>query len=183
MGKRSNFERRPTDFYPTPFEAVRPLLPWLRSSGIKTFAEPCAGAGDLVRHLEFFGLRCLYRGDITTGEDALAHDSYGPVDCVITNPPHSRNVMHKLIAHFQRIAPTTWLLIDHDWPATKQAVPFLAACSDIVTIGRLRWFAGSKFTGKDNYCWLRFDARHNSGPVFHGRESEMLPLLLDGAAP
>ena len=44
MGKRSNFERREADFYPTPFEAVLPLIPYLR--GIRTFAEPCAGDGD-----------------------------------------------------------------------------------------------------------------------------------------
>ena len=59
MGKRSNFERREADFYPTPRAAVLPLIPHLR--GIHTFAEPCAGDGALVRHLESFGLRCVYR--------------------------------------------------------------------------------------------------------------------------
>jgi hypothetical protein len=56
-------------FYPTPFEAVRPLIPHLR--GVRTFAEPCCGDGALVRHLESFRLRCVYRGDIATGQDAL----------------------------------------------------------------------------------------------------------------
>ena len=54
MGKRSNFERREADFYPTPRAAVLPLIPYLR--GIRSFAEPCAGDGALVRHLEGFGL-------------------------------------------------------------------------------------------------------------------------------
>ena len=45
MGKRSNFERREADFYPTPRAAVLPLIPHLRGSGIRTFAEPCAGDG------------------------------------------------------------------------------------------------------------------------------------------
>ena len=62
MGKRSSFERREADFYPTPRAAVLPLIPFLR--GIRTFAEPCCGEGDLVRHLESFGLRCTYAGDI-----------------------------------------------------------------------------------------------------------------------
>ena len=48
-----------------------PLVPFLRAGGIRTFAEPCAGNGDLVRHLESFGLRCVYQGDIRTGQDAL----------------------------------------------------------------------------------------------------------------
>ena len=62
MGKRSNFERRERDFYPTPAKAVAPLIPILR--GIRTFAEPCCGDGALVRHLEALGLRCVYTGDI-----------------------------------------------------------------------------------------------------------------------
>jgi hypothetical protein len=62
MGKRSDFERREADFYPTPRAGVVPLIPYLRGSGIRTFAEPCAGDGALVRHLESLGLRCVYSG-------------------------------------------------------------------------------------------------------------------------
>ena len=83
--------------------------------------------------------------------------------------------MHRLIAHFQRIAPT-WLLLDSDWAATRQAAPFLPHCSDIVAIGRVKWIEGSKHTGKDNHAWYRFDARHSGGPVFHGRgQGEVIP--------
>src|SRR4029077_9335010 len=70
MGKRSNFERRRTDFYPTSRAAVVPLIPYLRRGGIRTFVEPCCGEGDLARHLESFGLCCLFAGDIrTTGQE------------------------------------------------------------------------------------------------------------------
>jgi len=65
-----------------------PLVPYLR--GIGTFAEPCAGDGALVRYLEGVGLRCAYAGDIATGQDALARDSYGAADAIITNPPYTR---------------------------------------------------------------------------------------------
>src|SRR5262245_20797088 len=106
MGKRSNFERREGDSYPTPREAVAPLIPHLR--GIKNFAEPCCGDRGLVRHLEGFGLRCVYAGDIRTGQDALSVDTYGEIDAIVTNPPYARSVMHALIGHFERIAPT-WL--------------------------------------------------------------------------
>jgi hypothetical protein len=163
MGKRSNFERREADFYPTPRAAVLPLIPYLRASGIRTFAEPCAGDGALVRHLESFGLRCVYAGDISSGQDALALDHYGAIDAIITNPPydtaHRRKLMHALIEHFQRIAPT-WLLIDYDWSATKQAAPFMRHCSDIVILPRLKWFEDSKDTGKDNHAWYRIDSKH-----------------------
>src|SRR3954452_13551259 len=168
MGKRSSFERIPQDFYPTPYAAVPPLVPHLR--GVRTFAEPCCGDGSLVRHLETFGLRCVYAGDLVTGQDALALDTYGGADANITNTPYERPLMHALISHFQRIAPT-WLLLEFDWAATKQAVPFLRSCSDIVVVGRLRLFEGTKSCGKENFAWFRFDARHASGPVFHTHES------------
>lgn len=38
MGKRSNFERIPHDFYPTLAAAMPPLLPFLR--GMRRFASP-----------------------------------------------------------------------------------------------------------------------------------------------
>jgi hypothetical protein len=166
MGKRSSFERREADFYPTPRSAALPLIPFLR--GVRTFAEPCAGDGNLVRHLEGLGLRCVYAGDISTGQDALAIDSYGACDAIITNPPYTRDLMHRLIEHLQRIAPT-WLLMETDWVSTLQAVPYLVHCSDIVTIGRLKWLAESKHTGKDNYGWFRFDARYNGVTAIHRR--------------
>jgi len=170
MGKRSNFERRERDYYPTPATAVPPLIPHLRRHGVRTFAEPCCGGGALVNHLEGFGLRCTYAGDIATGDDALARESYGAVDAIISNPPYARPLMHALIGHFQRIAPT-WLLLEMDWAATRQAVPHLVCCSDIVVIGRLRWIAETTMTGKENFGWFRFDARHAGGPIFHTHQS------------
>ena len=172
VGKRSNgFERRQGDFYPTPFAAVPPLIPHLR--GVRTFAEPCCGDGALVRHLESFGLICRYAGDIANGQDALALDSYDDADANISNPPYTRPVMHALIDHLQGIAPT-WLLLEYDWTATKQARPFMKTCSDIVVIGRLKLIPGTKYSGKDNFAWCRFDERHSGGPILHNGETTSL---------
>jgi hypothetical protein len=173
MGKRSSgFERVPRDFYPTPYAAVPPLIPHLR--GVRTFAEPCCGDGALVNHLESHGLQCVYQGDIAAGQDALSLEHYGDADTIITNPPYTRPVMHALIEHFARILPT-WLLLESDWAHTKQAVPYMPRCSDIVSVGRLRWIAGTTMSGYDNFAWYRFDARHRAGPIFHARERELGP--------
>ena len=61
MGKRSDFERKPRDFYPTPMEAVKPLLEHLPEDFL--FAEPCAGNGALIKHLETKGV-CMWASDI-----------------------------------------------------------------------------------------------------------------------
>ncbi len=168
MGKRSDFKRRPMDAYDTPAEAVVPLVRFL--DGVKTFAEPCAGSGHLTWYLERLGLQCLYCGDIVDGLDALnltAADLTG-ADAIITNPPWTRELLHPLINHLMRLAPT-WLLFDADWCHTRQAVPFLGHCSHIVTVGRVKWIPDSPFTGKDNAAWYRFDRRHADGPRFFGR--------------
>jgi hypothetical protein len=167
MGKRSDFERRERDFYPTPLKAVEPLIPFI--NGTKRFAEPCVGTGDLVHHLDGFGLKCIYTSDIEDGIDALTVNSYGRGSYnIITNPPHKRTMLHPLIEHFQKIAPT-WLLIDLDWVANLQAVPYLPKCSDIVIIGRVKWIPDTPHTGKENYCWARFWHEHSDGPRLHNR--------------
>jgi hypothetical protein len=144
---------------------VIPLIPHL--NGTKRFVEPCAGDGDLVRHLESFGLHCAYSGDKSRGRDALNRDSYAAgLYQIVTNPPHKRELMHPLIEHFQNIKPT-WLLIDLDWVATLQAVPYLARCSDVVIIGRVKWIEGTPHTSKDSYAWYRFDAKYNGATRIH----------------
>jgi hypothetical protein len=182
---KGKFEPRPRDFYATPRKAVLPLIPHLRSSGIQTFAEPCCGEGDLVRHLESFGLACTYAGDIATGQDALAVRDYAAPDAIVTNPPfdtdNNRRLMHRLIRHFLHSGNVAWLLIDTDWLFTQQATPFLPACSDVVTIGRVKWFPGTPDQSTDNFAWYRFDAAHADGPRLHwlGRARQAaLPLSL-----
>jgi hypothetical protein len=186
MGKRSNFDHREADFYPTPLIAVPPLIPYLR--GIRTFAEPCAGEGDLVRHLESFGFRCIYAGDISTGQNAFDLTHLSGADACITNPPRSLRtqkpfdceLMHGLLEHFLIIAPTTptWLLAHHDWSATEQAAPYLLHCSDIVVVSRLKWIEGTPHTGKDDHAWYRFDARHHSGPALHNNRGHRGGVIL-----
>jgi hypothetical protein len=171
MGKRSSFERIPRDFYPTPAEAVAPLLRHL--SYETRFWEPCAGDGALIDHLVAAGHRCAGAWDIEPQRaDIARHDArtrlVGNIDCFITNPPWSRPILHELIAHLSRQAPT-WLLFDADWMHTRQAVPFMPLLRKVVSVGRVKWIPDSPFTGKDNCCWYLFDARSQAPAQFVGR--------------
>ena len=160
MGKRSSFERRPMDFYATPEAAVLPLLPWLPANA--KFCEPCAGEGDLIRHLEKHGHHCAHAFDLNSDKFYRVKDARFMVpselagaDYIITNPPWSRDVLHPMITRFADIAPT-WLLFDADWAFTKQAIPYMDYCQMIVAVGRVKWIEGSKNTGKDNCAWYNF---------------------------
>lgn len=175
VGKRSDFQRRPMDDYPTiDPNAVTPLVPFL--GNVLTFAEPCAGSGHLVRWLEAAGLVCVWSSDIADTDPPIDALSLFPsdleaADAIITNPPWTREILHRMIKHFQAIAPT-WLLFDADWAHTKQSAPYIDQCSHIVAVGRLRWIEGTKMKGKDNCAWHRFEISHTGGPRFIGWQQE-----------
>ena len=170
MGKRSDFERKPRDFYPTPMEAVEPLLPHLPEDFL--FAEPCAGNGALIKHLETKGI-CMWASDIEPQAKGICECDYSDIgfdeliesEYVITNPPWDRKILHPMIEYF---APRirTWLLFDADWMHTKQSAPYMKMCSKIVSVGRIKWFGN--MTGKDNCVWYLFDRKVNN-TIFYGR--------------
>ena len=176
MGKRSDFERKPRDYYQTPIEAVEPLLPHL-PEGFK-FAEPCAGNGALIEHLENKGT-CVWASDIepqakgihTSPYDKLGFEELIESDYIITNPPWDRKILHPMIAFFT-LRKDTWLLFDSDWMHTKQSRIYMPFCRKIVSVGRIKWFGD--MTGKDNCAWYLFslkrDGGHHAGPTeFIGR--------------
>ena len=169
MGKRSNFERNPRDFYPTPKEAVIPLLPHLPEKGL--FAEPCAGDGRLIEHIEeLTSLSGYWMTDIEPHADFIGNgdaltDKIVGCDICITNPPWDRKILHPLIDNLSNQLPT-WLLFDADWMHTKQSVPYIKMCSKIVSVGRIKWFGN--MTGKDNCALYLFDREANN-TIFYGR--------------
>ena len=174
MGKRSYFERKPRDFYPTPIEAVKPLIPHMPRKF--TFAEPCAGDGALCRHLEHYGGVCMWASDIDPQLEGIHKNDYSEIgyneliesEYIITNPPWDRAILHPMIEHLSKQKPT-WLLFDADWMHTKQSIPYLRYLHKIVSVGRIKWFGNT--TGKDNCAWYLFDAQTPPimGTFFYGR--------------
>lgn len=169
MGKRSSFERKPRDYYPTPYEAVVPLLPHLPSKS--QFIEPCAGDGRLIGHLERNGHKCTYACDIEPQAEGIEQKDvlfFGAElpwsELIITNPPWERDVLHAMISKFIETAPT-WLLFDADWMHTHQATQFRSYCEKVVSVGRVSW-EDNGVSGKDNCCWYLFDLRNKKPTEF-----------------
>lgn len=175
MGKRSDFERIPRDFYPTPKEAVAPLIPHLPEYFF--YDEPCAGAAALVMAFDDLtegrGSPCIVsdiepKNAIVEQMDFRDFKACKIADFIITNPPWDRKILHPMIEHFSAMRPT-WLLFDADWVHTKQSAPFMPWLQKVVSVGRVKWIPDSKMTGKDNCAWHLFD-QHLSGPTeFVGR--------------
>ncbi|MDX8483158.1 hypothetical protein RFN28_32605 [Mesorhizobium sp. VK24D] len=165
MSKRSRgkYPRASRDFYATPLKSVLPLVPHLRAHGVRDFAEPCCGEGDLVRHLEASGFRCTLASDIATRQDALDIATFDAP--VVTNPPYS--LLLPLVEHFIAAAPSAWLLLMADVAHNRYFRPLAPNCSDIVSAGRACWFGGG---GTENIAWFRFSRDHRTGPIFHNGE-------------
>lgn len=125
MGKRSTFERRERDFYPTPYAAVVPLLPHLWA--VKRYEEPCAGNGALISHLAKHGKICARASDIAPQSaniksgDATAQLSCNG-DCFITNPPRSGPFSTKLSSGFRTSHPLGCFLMRIDAHKTKRRI-------------------------------------------------------------
>ena len=171
MGKRSDFERNPRDYYKTPREAVLPLLPHLNKD--ESFDEPCAGDGQLAQILINEGYTCESVSDIEPQNDHIPQADVFKIksvvgDIFITNPPWDRTILHPLISHLSYMAPT-WLLFDADWMHTKQSIPYMQLCQKIVSIGRVKWFPETTMTGKDNCCWYYFTKDVSYSPYCYGR--------------
>jgi len=178
MGKRSSFARVERDYYPTPIEAVKPLIDHLPYNF--DYVEPCAGDGRLADHIGELtdgAGECLFMSDIEPRDrrvsqvDAMELDLGDPsvVDFVITNPPWDRKFLHPFIERYTFLAPT-WLLFDADWMHTKQSAMYMTYCRKVISVGRVKWIEGSKSVGKDNCCWYLFDLRKGGEPTtFHGR--------------
>lgn len=182
MSKRTpGLERRKHDKWHTPLKPATLLFPHL-APGVK-IVEPCAGNGALIHSLARGGFECVYACDVKPEKparhidveieqrDALTlracHIQKGAV--IATNPPWTRSLMHPLIFHLTKLAPS-WFLFDADWMHTAQAAEMLDRCSMIVSAGRVKWIAKSKGVGYDNCAWYLFERHHTGGPRFVGLE-------------
>ena len=177
MGKRSTFPRRARDLYPTPAEAVTPLLRHL-PTGVR-FVEPCAGDGALVKALETAGHSCVFASDIAPQAagiepgDVMALDHGWGAEMFITNPPWPGRYLRgeptlSVILHLSRFLPT-WLLLPADFAHNKYFSRVKPICSAIVSVGRVSWI-GNGTSGVDNAAWYLFDQnKADSITVFHGR--------------
>ncbi len=174
MGKRSDFKRRERDFYPTPYEAVGPLLPHLET---KThYHEPCSGTGELVKHLRQYEHRG-YSTDIeahyTVAEVCSVYSiAHCAGDCFITNPPWPAIGQHgeptvSMALHLSNIAPT-WFLLSADFMHNKYFAKLQTRCVKIVSVGRMKWIPDSDGPGKDNCAWYLFDANNIEQTKFYG---------------
>ncbi|MEP3245121.1 MAG: class I SAM-dependent methyltransferase [Sneathiella sp.] len=182
MGKRSNFERRERDFYPTPIDPVPYLIPHLEPE--TKFYEPFGGNGALIGHVCSYGHVCVGASDIEPQESQyriskknvfdLEKKHVSKAELLISNsvwpaPGQRGEPTTGMIVHLSNLKPT-WLLLAADFKHNKYFSQKVEdRCRKIVSAGRVKWVPGSKYTGKENCAWYLFDQPSEQRPVFYGR--------------
>ena len=170
MGKRTNFERHPRDYYPTPLKAALPLYRHIKGL---TYCEPCAGGNHLVRALRP-AARCVARYDLEPQKAGIAqldfHDlreeHLNGAELIITNPPWRENLLREMIDHFTTLRPT-WLLLSSALVNNERfCTNSMPLMSDFVPVGRVSWMQNGK-AGFDDAAWYRFD-RSWAGAFYRG---------------
>lgn len=177
MSKRTpGLPQRPRGFWPTPPEAVAPLIPYLPSEA--RYIEPCAGDGSLIH-----ALKCLWpngvldRGiDIEPQAEGItacdARAIFRRPDLFITNPPwpviggRGKPAL-PIIRHLCQIAPL-WALLPWDFAAADYYCEVAPWCAEIVPLGRVSWLNNGQ-GGKDNSAWYRFDAQHRAPTILRSK--------------
>ena len=89
-------------------------------------------------------------------------------EAFITNPPWSRDILHKIIVRLSSIAPT-YLLFDAAWAHTKQSAPYMHLCKKIISVGRIKWIENSPYVGKEDCAWYQFDKNYTGNTIFVGQ--------------
>lgn len=97
--------RRESDFYPTPPEATRALLPLLAGWPVNRVWEPCCGDGAIARVLEAEGFTVessdLHNRGYGQGGVDFFETGFARGEALVTNPPFKPAA--KFIQHARRI--------------------------------------------------------------------------------
>jgi len=116
-GGNTAYKRVESDYYPTPPEATKALLNFLKLPAETVIWEPACGQGHMVKVMEEYGYK-------VTGSDIQGDEDYLKIptkecDWIITNPPFSvsQEFIERSIQHGK---PFALLLKSQYWHAKKR---------------------------------------------------------------
>lgn len=124
----SSYDKKPLDFYPTPPELTKVILPQLEKfKGFSLVWEPCCGDGAISKELVAAGhsVRSTdisnygYKGQITELDFLTRTVAIPGTRCIITNPPYDRNLCPKIVRHavnlMEPVKGSVFMLLRHNW--------------------------------------------------------------------
>jgi hypothetical protein len=174
------YERRASDFYPTPAWVTRCLLDTVPLRGVVW--EPCAGQGAMAKVIVERGFQVVatdlsWMDDpvfpVVGGVDALHSRLPAGVQAIVTNPPYAREILPHLVDHWLRVLEPVGgqlcLLLRSLWGESRggqtRTSKHLAYQGRIKLPGRIRWLEGTLedkgVSPQHDHCWVIWDWRRD----------------------
>lgn len=185
--RKSGYERKPADLYPTPPWVTECLLPHIPVH-INEIWEPAAGTGEMA---DILGLSCPVRPtDICQHGDFILDglvdflQCTGPVNsgvAIITNPPYSQaaEFIERALLLTSTNGGMVAMLLRTDFDHAKTRRHLFADCpafaKKIVLTKRIKWFEGGS-SPSFNHAWFIWDWTNKKPPTIAYEPSEGLGL-------
>lgn len=128
VGSQQKWERKPADFYPTPYNATQVILDFLDLRPGTSVWEPAAGEGDMaavmeVNDLDVWATDLRRTPYVDGGVNFLTAKQLVSPEWIITNPPFK--VATEFIGHALSITPNVAMLLKSQfWHAASRAELF-----------------------------------------------------------
>lgn len=168
----SGYERSELDFYPTPDDVTKSILPYLPKD--LNFWEPACGNGAISKFL--VSLSFTYCSDIKKYPNTLSKIQDFLKDeppfikdvCIVTNPPYhlSREFVQRAL-DIPQVA-RAFFLLRHEWDAPAKSLPLVTHPSfkcKYVLKKRPRWIEGTTTAPRFPYAWYEWDKSFKGKPT------------------
>lgn len=164
-----NYQKPVHEYYPTPIDAIRPLLDLIQFESIKPnmrFAEPCRGIAKAIYNFLPDGSEYC---ELSEGKDYLKSKWGVNPDCIITNPPFS--LAKEFLEKSLEEADVCIYLLRLGFLETMKRKEFHQAhpVNHLVVLSKRPSFTGDGKTDGTGYAWYIYDPKNRLGltqPVY-----------------
>jgi len=173
--RNSGYDRKHRDYYPTPPEATRAVIPYIHQR-VNTVLEPASGPENKMAKVLADRFTVISE-DIIHGLDFLKRKDAKHIDAIITNPPYERILCQEFIEHALKLMEeqngivAMLLRVDYDSAKTRQHLFHYHSAwfKKIVLTERIVWFrepnGKPKKSPSENHAWYIWDWQNRGLPT------------------
>lgn len=161
-------------YWPSPADTLVPAL--LRHIRGRSYAEPCAGNGKLIKNLMPYA-KCVWASDVYPRHHRISERcaltlSVAEIgtSLLVTNPPFNSRFLYPFIDHVIHEGFTTWLFLPMDFALRVTSAFVMPFCERIVAVGPVKFIEDSSSKGETTFAWFKFVPR-KSRTIFESLEA------------
>jgi hypothetical protein len=167
--RKSGYERKDNDYYPTPTWVTEALLPFIPKR-IRRIWEPAAGCGAMseVLRANFYGVLATDINEFSPlaikALDFLEASSSDWAEAIVTNPPYNRaaEFCRKSVDIMMQRNGFVALLLAENFDCARGRADLFGECpffaAKVILTKRIKWFDGEG-SPSSNHAWFLWDSK------------------------